>query len=377
MDEATKWSLAFVTPNLQLNSVFEFEHLAFVPNADERLTQIRAVNRAARALLDGFSDHGGQKLHPGAVIYSACNPFADLWAAIVDARNCLAVASALNGWQLSIGEFNNFLIRITDYFDFYPRWPSKDGKDLCYRGPALDLVSHVGESFAAQPPAYIPPSHPLFSRPQPEEDLFVSLQKIWRRVHVTRRAKAADSRLLRSLSVAYEACRVPQAMDNPLYDHGKHCSLWISAFETLAHPGRGGVSLETVLDLLGRRVLNDARVSSCKVMKLGRSRLRALNLMQRLYVRLYRARNVFLHGNRLAMAMFVPHGLAKGVRLLDVAPLIYLVALESHFGSIRPRLGKSKDPRALRAARIEAIMRYNLLEEALCRATGADGSESS
>ncbi|PZR73483.1 MAG: hypothetical protein DLM73_10605 [Chthoniobacterales bacterium] len=371
MTDDCVWEIAFLMPNLHLGSAINFSGLAFVSSLDPRLERIRSTNEAARALLEGFCDHGGQKLRPAAVIYETSNSFGHLWDAIVDARNCLAVACVLNGWQLSVGHPNNFLIRDTDHFDFYPRWPSKDGKDLVYLGPAFQLVTHVGKTFIAQPHAYISPGHPTYSRTEPEENLLRHLQKVWARVHVTAKPRTGDLRLLRSLSIAYEAARVPQGMDNPLYDHGKHCAMWVSALETLAHPGKRGVSRGIVLDLLEKRELGNRRLAARRRMRLRKKQHRAVNLVQRLCVHLYQARNAFLHGNKLSMKVFVPKILARGIRLLDIAPVIYLAAIEALLKTHRPvRLRSNITPVARHAAFITSIMSYNTLEDALRRAVG-------
>ena len=77
----------------------------------------------------------------------------------------------------------------------------------------------------------------------------------------------------------------------------------------------------------------------------------SLNLVQRLYKRLCDSRNAFLHGNTLTTKIFIPSGLREGVRLLDVAPLIYLTALEAEIGARQLRPLKNKNPTIrLRAA---------------------------
>lgn len=371
-ENKVSWHLLAVMPNLELQSGFELDGLALVPSSDPRLTQIRRENNAARTLLDAVSDTGGRKVRCAAAIgTSLSGESVRSWDAIVDARNCLALAMALNGWQLSIGQPNNFLVRYTDYFDFFPRWPNRTGDMLLYSGPGLGLATTVERKLVAQGHPYILPAGGIMSRPQPDESLLARLAAVWRRVHVTPTSRRYDRRLLRSLSLAYEAARVPQAMENPLYDHGKHCSFWVSAFESLAHPGSGDANLKTVLDLIGRRPLGDRRVATRRQTRLGRRKQYwALSLPQRLYVRLYNARNRFLHGDRLSIRTFIPHGLAEGVRLLDVAPLLYVAALDAILGLPRKRRPRHRDARARRLDAIFAIMSHNTLERAFMRAVG-------
>jgi hypothetical protein len=375
------WRLAYLLPNLQLASRFELDGLAFVPNEDARLTAIRNSNNAARALLDGVRDTGGHKLNPAAVIYRSPARFRNLMAAIVDARNCMALACVLNGWQLSVGQLNNFYIRDSDYFDFYPRWPSDDGQKFCYEGPSLGLVSNVPANFTAQAHPYILPGGNFpHSRAEPDVEIYSQLCDVWRRIHVSGTPQAADYRRLRSVSVAYEACRVPQAMDHPLYDHGKHCSFWVSALETLAHPSRRKVTLEQVMWLLERRRFRDARIRKRRVIIIRQARRKSdrkrmpVNSIQRLYKRLYDCRNAFLHGNTLSIEIFIPPELCKGVRLLDVAPLIYLAALEAE---LNPRIGHPGRPtKKLTVKKVRALIkgsfRHDALEDAFRRAMGLD-----
>lgn len=371
-ENEVSWHLLAVLPNLELASTFELDGVAFVPSSDPRVAQLRAKNKAARKLLAAVCDTSGAKIRCAAVIGTCLSgELVSSWEAIVDARNCLALAVALNGWQHSIGQPNNFLVRYTDYFDFFPRQPSRTGDMFLYSGPALGLATTVGRKLVAQGHTYILPAGGIMSRPQPDESLLERLGAVWRRVHVTSTPQRYDLRLLRSLSLAYEAARVPQAMESPLYDHGKHCSFWVSAFETLSHPRKGNANLITALDLIDGRPLGDRRVARRYRTRLGRRKLhRALSLPQRLYVRLYNARNRFLHGNRISIQTFIPRGLAKGVRLLDVAPLLYIAALDAALGLPRRRTVPHRDPSARRVAAIFEIMSYNTLERALMRAVG-------
>lgn len=201
------------------------------------------------------------------------------------------------------------------------------------------------------------------------KNLILNLVRSWRKIHVTHRSLARDRRLFRSLTVAYEACRVPQSMDNPLYDHGKHCSLWASAFETLAHSGTW-VGPKQVVELIGKRQLNHPILSRNVRMRMGREKtLCSYNAAQRIYLRLYKARNAFLHGNRLSISTVVPHCLGEGIRLLDVTPLVFHTALEAFFGTTAPK-GSAGDRGA---DFIASILRYNALEDGYLRAFSDNG----
>lgn len=101
-------------------------------------------------------------------------------------------------------------------------------------------------------------------------------------------------------------------------------------------------------------------------------RFRLLNLVQRLYKRLHDSRNAFLHGNKLRTKLFVPPGLKDGVRLLDVAPLLYLAALEAELIPQQPIVAnprKKLSPAKLRTVIKSCLSHDNTLEDALRRAT--------
>ena len=201
-------------PNLLSRDPFEFDFgdISIVGGNDARLQQIMHDSPAALALLTGFGHCLGIKL-PSALIYRKQQEFENPWDAMVDARNCVAVACSCFGWVQSIGCSNNSTVRDTDHFDFYPRWPSKDGNRLRYSGPAFDLCSDA-TGFQGM-------THPYLSvnsivQPVHDEDLLPKLMEAWQRIHVTRQPTERDIRLFRAISVAYEACRVPQVMDNPI-----------------------------------------------------------------------------------------------------------------------------------------------------------------
>lgn len=350
-------------PNLLLHEAFEFGDIAIVDGKDDRLKEIMQSNPAAEALLSGFEYSLGEKSISSAMIYRKRNSFEDLWTAMVDARNCVAVVSACCGWTLSIRQRHNFTIRYTDYFDFYPRWPSKDGKGTVYQSEARTLLTSDATGFMGTANPHLSVSK--FSKPFVDFSLLDDLAKIWRRVHLKERGSTSARRLMRSLSMAYEACRVPQAMENDVYDHGKHISLWISAFETLAHPGTR-VGLQDVMILIEKREFNHPKLKRKVGMKY-RGKFISVNAAQRLYFYLYRARNSFLHGNPLTVRAFMPRCLGSGLRLLDTAALVFLAALEATLLESRKKDTNDQD------GSIESILKHNSLEDSFLRALGLSG----
>ncbi len=356
-----EWSLAFVMPDLRLKEAFDLgAAVAIVPHDDSRLDSIKKNNAASKALIEGFD-----RSEVAALIYSDEINFKNKWSALIDARNLIAVGCCCTGWVRTVGNSNGFACRDSDYFDFYPRWPSDDGENLIYRGPSLELVTDVSNGFEGEGHPYIRTNS--FTVVVYSEELLDSLFQVWWRVHAKNRPSRMDRRILRSLSLAFEACRVPQTMDDPLYDHGKHCSMWVSAFETLAHTGNW-TGIKQVLDLIEKRPLKVPRLQRGVLMNTKRKGTpRVMNVAQRLYVRLYQARNDFLHGNKIGIQTFIPSCLTEGVRLLDVAPLVYVAALEGALVR-KARQTKKLSKKEKMAAHIREILSYKELEEGFQRA---------
>jgi hypothetical protein len=103
--------------------------------------------------------------------------------------------------------------------------------------------------------------------------------------------------------MAFASSKMPGTVDVRLFDLGRIVSLWVSAFEILAHPRIGRSGLFQVYDLLGKAPWHDkklaqrkyrAHISSNKL-KQKSAPLRSLPCW--LYGELYHARNDFLHGN--------------------------------------------------------------------------------
>lgn len=168
--------MGFVMPNLVTRDPFEFdfENIAIVCGTDDRLREIRRTSPAANALLSGFSHDLGTGRSPSALIFRNPKGFPNLRDAMIDARNCVAVACSCFGWVQSIGHRNNFYLRDTDHFDFFPRWPSQDGKSIKYDGPALSLLTSDLTGFQGMMHNYLAVT--FCSQPISNVDLMLQLQ---------------------------------------------------------------------------------------------------------------------------------------------------------------------------------------------------------
>ena len=96
--------------------------------------------------------------------------------------------------------------------------------------------------------------------------------------------------------MANQASRIPAGTDATFYDVGRSIALWISAFEILAHSGKGGRSGPVeVVKLLNRIPWLRPRLRASRFNIDVKGRKGAFPAW--LYGLIYRARNDFLHGN--------------------------------------------------------------------------------
>lgn len=144
------------------------------------------------------------------------------------------------------------------------------------------------------------------------------------------------------MAIAYHACSLPKKNGLWFYDFGVSIGLWISAFESLVHPGRGGKSeLKTVLDLLSKVQFFDAVTKRRRTIKSGREIGRKCNAAEYLYWQLYQARNAFLHGNPVTARNALYKNGSGHIKLTQIAPLLYQIALLCHLGAL-PESPRSK-----------------------------------
>lgn len=323
-----EWKLITVLPNLPLDRAWEFDPFAFVPSTDSRLASIRQNTGAGRALLDNFKDAFGRKREPAALIVSSDANAPIPWSNIVDLRNAFAISCICNAWQKTIGSKNAWSLLYSDYFDFCPFVAHRDGIGLIQLGFALNSYDKA-DDFVGQPHADLPGAAWNFHA-SPDDGLLKVLIERWnRRIRLRRRSWSSDA-LFRSLAVAYRAARLPKGSDNQLFDLGIQLSLWVSAHECLVHPGKKGkANLKQVLSLLAKRHWLYSTLRR-KYRFRGRTRhTSGLNYVQRLYFRMHRARNAFLHGNPVKSDQIFIGKTHSDSLFVKVAPLIYQAALES------------------------------------------------
>jgi hypothetical protein len=195
-----------VLPNLLLDKPIETKFVGLLPDTDPRVAEIAKRDPAVFALVNGFFDQKGNKCGVSVLVVDDTAPDSvKNIHALVSFRNIFAISCILRGWQFTVGSLNPNGTLYSDYFDFYPFSPTRDGKDLLLTGPALNSFDSP-ENFRGQ--TY--PDISEFLRPETHTIIFDLLKKAWAARFEKGRRTWRLNRLFRSLAIAYHACSVPK-----------------------------------------------------------------------------------------------------------------------------------------------------------------------
>ena len=350
-----EWQFLYLLPHIDLREPIENARLAAVPHDDERLAQIRSREPATDRLVSTFTNQFGAAHHPSCILTAfEPAPITDFYA-ITAFRNCIEVSVTSLSWVRAVLGGNVPHVLWSDHFDLYPFAPSKDGRELIGRSLALGTALYTKPcEFQGQTAPHMPSSdHVFYSL---DELLFGRLMQEWNRRFVNGVRNRNAEKLFRSLETAYVANRIPAVGSGhpTIHDIGVSIGLWVSAFEILSHPGNSRVNWRDVFELLGRIEWLSRDIGRRRFVMRNRlgepskdsnKKVQRFNLCQKLYGELYRARNDFLHGNRVRPANLFAHGGVGELTLLYCAPIVYRVALAAYLdiGPRRLRSGASLD----------------------------------
>ena len=321
------WIFISVFHNLSILERIESKYVVIVPK-DDLLTQtIRDRSLAFSQFVDNFKDQFGREFAPCLLfLHRRVKPDVE---AIISFRNLLAISSIVQSWERFICYGTQLdYFKFSNYFELYPYSLSRDEKDLIVNTPSVMGVDEPSE-FQGQCSPEIARSDS--TRKFYDFTLFEALCHHWVEYYVKRKRNEWKNRsLFRSLEMAFRASGLPFRNQGTIHDYGANIALWISAFEILNHPGgRGGVSLSTVLNFLGEIVFKTKKLNHKHYN--GR-RTERLNLLQKTYLEMYKARNHFLHGNPVRPSSLFPGGVKKCNPLIAVAPVIYKCSIYHFLG---------------------------------------------
>ena len=319
------WLVLSVLPNLDLSVVVAADQVAIVPAADPRVVALREGHPNLDQFLSRFHSSHGQAVHPAVVLFDTAAPDSKRTGeAMVGIRNALAVSVVTNQTAQALLYPHGHRILFTDPFDFYPWNLDRDFEHMISITPA-SMALHQVQDFSGQPS----PGSPIHALSQFDVDQ-VLLEQIlvhWNAAY--RRPKMDDMQraLFRSLNMASAAMRMPATTAATIFDYGRQCGLWVSAFEILTNFEAGQANLGTVLALLEKKRFHIRGLNARRYRVQYRGQQTSVNLAQKLYERLYRVRNDFLHGNTVnARSLEIK---SSGRFIGHFAPLLYRCALRN------------------------------------------------
>ncbi len=244
--------------------------------------------------------------------------------AMVGIRNALAIATVTKQTALELINPQGHRVLFTDPFDFYPWNLDRDFDRMISITPA-SMALHRVDDFSGQPS----PGSPVhvLDRHGVDEILLGELLKHWDAAYSRHTQRELQRALFRSLNMASAAMRMPATTGATIFDYGRQCGLWVSAFEILANFEAGHANLETVLALFQMKPFHMRTLNARRYRVRYRNRPISTTLAQKLYERLYRVRNDFLHGNTVSRKSLLIK--ESGRFIGNFAPLLYRFALRN------------------------------------------------
>lgn len=316
-----------VLPNVELGFAVEGQHCVIAPGADPRVVDLRATHPHLELFLSRFRSSHGRQVSPTVMLIDTDAPASRRTGeAMVGMRNALAVATVLRQTALELVHPQGHRVLYSDPFDFYPWNLDREFDRMLSITPAT-MALHRVEDFNGQPS----PSSPVHtvSHIGVDRTLLSEVLAHWNAAYGRQSPPPLDRALFRSLNMANAAMKMPATTGATIFDYGRHCGLWISAFEILAHfdAGRGRADLQAVFSLLDRRRFHDPALNARRYIVTYRNRRLRVPLAHKLYERLYRVRNDFLHGNPVTRRSLQIAGSGRFVG--QFAPLLYRAALRN------------------------------------------------
>ncbi|MCA8909523.1 MAG: hypothetical protein KDA49_02725 [Rhodospirillaceae bacterium] len=319
------WQPICVLPNVELQFSIGCEFAALVPSHDGRVEELRRRHPLFHDFLSRFSDNFGNRIEPAVILVKSG---ADCRYYSVDAvssfRDAISIATIALGWANKLRTPHTHPILFGDIFNIYPWMIDRNYRDLIGNTFAFTAIDEVTR-FAGQ----CSPS--IFRRTVSEWEidrkLLAVLLEHWEKYYESEESEWKDIALIRSLGTAFHATSLPSTTNITLYDFGPIVSLWVSAFEILAHPGSGGISnIEKVLGILEATPWHNNECGDRKFILGGKNKTER-PIVSYLYKRLYDCRNNFVHGNPISYNdVLVP---ASKRHIFEYAAPLYRIMLTS------------------------------------------------
>jgi hypothetical protein len=344
-----RWTPVWAMPNVTLDEPIEASHAALVPSHDHRVLEFAKQEPVFAVYLKAFRNEFGTQFQPTiGLAHEDARKSVFTVTAFGGFRDAVCMSAVITGQTRTLQWGHPQGVLFSDAFDVYPWFPSTqwNGHVMAFT-PALKALHSVNELRPQSAPALgkrsLSPHHL-------DEPLLTAIVDRWERCFAAGNESVEDRRLFRALDMARAASKSPGGVDASEFDAGRSVSLWVSAFETLAHDERYS-DFGQVIALLNRVewLMPTLKTPDRDVSHKGNP-LRT-NRAGELYRRFHYARTAFLHGNPLTDETLT---LGNGKSILPYAGPLFRMALTAYLSLTFPELPSGADETAIGSLRWRA-----------------------
>jgi hypothetical protein len=343
---ADPWVAIWPVPNLNLSTSIVRGNAGLFHMEDERLAQLQGQKDALGQLLGRFTDEFGSRIRPGVMAFREGAPAKVLTIEGIGAfRDAICTSALTRSHGLFLRRGQNRESYYSDAFDLYPwhlakHWADDEHVRIHADTPAMLGLHRLQHLRPQGSPAV---SRRTFGASDCDEPLLTALLDAWERRFSTDIDDARERRLFRSLDMARSALRMPGGPDATILHVGRAVSLWVSAFEILAHDS--GSSAKKVVALLSKAKLHSEKLAKAEWRVRFQKDFADVSLPGALYMKLNRARNDFLHGNDIPEDAL--HFVVDGHNILNYCAPLYRIALTGYLGLefVQPMPDMNSDPK--------------------------------
>lgn len=292
-----EWIPMFTLPNITLTQPIETDSVALVSTSDPRVIEIASTHPAFQTYIDSFKTEFGRSLAPSFVLVHKDAPPAFRGVESLAAfRDSVSMSVIPLSWAKSLRFGPGGLgIHYSNWFSIYPWMLDKNYQHLLSMTMATTAMDEVARLRGQSSPG-ISPTH--LDRDFIDRPLLDELLSRWQRCYLAETPERDDVALFRSLNMANSAALMPAGVEVTMYDIGRQVSLWVSAFEILA-PAKSSAFYKVYGNLktveYGLSTINTPIYEAH-----GFKTTQTKDILPCwIYGELYKARNDFLHGNRI------------------------------------------------------------------------------
>lgn len=274
-------------------------------------------------------------------------------------RDALALCYITNGVTVKSNNRSMSAIVASDYFDLLPI--TMDDGDFTIVSPGLRAMANSVRRFRPMTPLYLPQRQPDDFRFW-DEQLLHGFDRAVRQFLAERQKRDALRQVFRAMAIVFNAARQLQETESNAFDLGTRIAQWISAFETLVHPGTGQVGIEDVLalinsipwptlDRIDRRappVQRPYNVGHKRYPWKSGKRRGMEGAAAHYYRQLHNLRNALAHGNMVRPGDFRTLRRLRGWPIGAPAPLLFRECLMERFRKIGCASPRPKQPRMVK-----------------------------